>query len=98
MHNHVPDRRIFAVAIVMLFGSLSTQAQLPGNIRSLSIDAHDRQIGEAMIATITKLRNYWFSVHDLSRKIPRVDVEIFFIRPKSWQWEVADLQTGRCSR
>ncbi len=85
-----PDRRIFPVAIVMLFGSLSTQAQLPGNIRSLSIDAHESgTVSTFDILWQTDWGSYdrdnyqakklLVSVHDLSRKTPKVDVEIFFV-------------------
>jgi hypothetical protein len=85
-----PDRRIFALAALTLLGSLSAQAQLPGNIRSLSIGAHES--GTASTFDILwqtdwgsydrdnhQAKKLLVSVHDLSRKIPRVDVEIFFI-------------------
>jgi hypothetical protein len=85
-----PDRRIFALAAVTLFGSLSAQSQLPGNIRSLSIDAHESgTVSTFDILWQTDWGSYdrdnyqgkklLVSVHDLSRKIPKVDVEIFFI-------------------
>lgn len=69
---------------------MSVPAQLPGNIGSLSIDAHE----SGTISTFDILwQTDWGSydrdnhqakkllvtVHDLSRKIPKVDVEIFFI-------------------
>ena len=81
---------MFVLAVLTLLGSLSAHAQLPGKIRSLSIDAHES-------GTVSTFDIFWqtdwgsydrdnrqakkllVSVHDLSRKIPRVDVEIFFI-------------------
>jgi hypothetical protein len=85
-----PIGRILAVAFLTLFGELSAQAQSPGNIRSLSLEAHES-------GTVSTFDIHWqtdwgsydrdnyqakkllISVHDLSRKVPKVDVEIFFI-------------------
>jgi hypothetical protein len=85
-----PVGRISALAVLTLLGSLSAQAQLPGNIRSLSIDAHESgTVSSFDILWQTDWGSYdrdnhqakklLVSVHDLSRKIPRVDVEIFFV-------------------
>jgi hypothetical protein len=85
-----PDRRIFALTVLTLLCSFPAKAQLPGNIRSLSIDAHE----SGTVSTFDILwqtdwgsfdrdnyqaKKLLVSVHDLSRKIPKVDVEIFFI-------------------
>lgn len=85
-----PKRRICALAVLTLLGSLSAPAQLPGNIRSLSIDAHESgTVSTFDILWQTDWGSYdrdnhqakklLVSVHDLSRKISRVDVEIFFV-------------------
>jgi hypothetical protein len=85
-----PTVRIPKLIICALLGSWSSDAQLPGDIRSLSIDAHES-------GTVSTYDVFWqtdwgsydrdnnqakkllVSVHDLSRKIPKVDLEIFFI-------------------
>jgi hypothetical protein len=90
IHTVFPEGRIFALAALTLLGSLPARAQLPGNIRSLSIDAHETgTVSTFDILWQTDWGSYdrdnhqakklLVSVHDMSRKIPLVDVEIFFI-------------------
>jgi hypothetical protein len=86
-----PIKRISALTIfASTLIAFASAAQLPGNIGSLSIDAHES-------GTVSTFDVFWqtdwgsydrnnnqakkllVSVHDLSRKISRVDVEIFFI-------------------
>jgi hypothetical protein len=85
-----PVGRILTVSALTLSLFAAAHAQLPGDIRSLSIDAHES-------GTVSTYDVFWqtdwgsydrdnnqakkllVSVHDLSRKIPKVDVEIFFI-------------------
>lgn len=70
--------------------ALSVSAQVPGDIRSLSIDAHETgTVSTYDILWQTDWGSYdrdnhqakklLVSVHDLSRKISKVEVEIFFI-------------------
>src|SRR5687768_5855000 len=85
-----PDRRIVMLTVLALLSSGSAQSQVPGKIGSLSIDAHESgTVSTFDIFWQTDWGSYdrdnrqakklLVSVHDLSRKIPRVDVEIFFI-------------------
>src|SRR3954470_4509541 len=85
-----PARRIFTLAALTVSLLASAQAQLPGNIRSLSIDAHESgTVSTFDILWQTDWGSYdrdnhqakklLITVHDMSRTVSRIDVEIFFI-------------------